>query len=85
MLPSHTIQAFVLPMLHARQDLAFRCSIALQFIGDDHAWDVLQSLEELAEEAFRCFFVAAALRPVYPARCRLDPLLATNSVSLHGL
>ena len=55
------VQSFVLPMLHARQDLAFGGSIALQFIGDDHAWDVLESFEELAKKAFRRVCVASAL------------------------
>jgi len=55
------IQAFVLPMLHPRQELALGCSIALQLIGDDHAWDVLESLEELAKKAFRRVCVPPAL------------------------
>ena len=42
------VQPFVLPVLHARQDFAFRCSIAFQLIGDDHAWDILQPLEQFA-------------------------------------
>jgi hypothetical protein len=46
------VQSFVLPMLHARQELAFRCSLALQFIGDDHAWDILEPIEELTEKSF---------------------------------
>jgi hypothetical protein len=48
-------------MFHARQDLAFRCSIALQFIGDDHAWNVLEPFEKLAKKAFCCVFVPPAL------------------------
>src|SRR5258708_2847790 len=48
-------------MLHARQDLTFGRTIALQFIGDDHAWHVLEPYAELTEEALRCFFVASAL------------------------
>jgi hypothetical protein len=32
-------------MLHARQDVAFGCSIAFQFISDDHVWDVLEPFE----------------------------------------
>ena len=55
------VQAFVLAVLHARQDLTFRRSIALQFISDDHAWDVLESFEELAKEAFRRVCVPSAL------------------------
>src|SRR6266568_5754701 len=45
------VQPFVLPMLHARQDFAFGCSIALEFISDDHTWNVLLSFEQLAEKS----------------------------------
>jgi hypothetical protein len=48
-------------MLHARQDLAFGCSIALQLIGDDHPWDVVESFEELAKKTFRRVCVPSAL------------------------
>jgi hypothetical protein len=55
------IQAFVLPMLHAREDLAFRRSITPQFIGDNHTWDVLELFEELPKKAFRRLLVSSAL------------------------
>src|SRR5258708_6711303 len=55
------VQSFVLPILHPRQDLAFGGSIALQFIGDDHAGDIVQSFEELPKKAFRRVCVASAL------------------------
>jgi hypothetical protein len=55
------VESFVLPMLHAWQDLAFGCSIALQFVGDDHAWDVLESFEELPKKASRRVCVPSAL------------------------
>jgi hypothetical protein len=55
------VQSFVLPMLHPRQDVAFGCSIAFQFISDDQAWHVVLSFEELAEKSFGGFRVAAAL------------------------
>jgi len=55
------VEAFVLPMFHAREDFAFGCSIALQCISDDHAWDVVESFEELAKKAFRCVCVPSAL------------------------
>ncbi|GAC1461103.1 MAG: hypothetical protein PVSMB2_22630 [Ktedonobacteraceae bacterium] len=51
----------MLPMFHARQDLAFRCSIPGQFVGDDHARNIFQSFEELAKEFLCGLFVAAAL------------------------
>jgi hypothetical protein len=55
------VQAFVLAVLHTRQDLTFRRSIALQLIGDDHAWDVLQPFEQFAKKTFRGLLVALAL------------------------
>jgi hypothetical protein len=55
------IQAFVLAMLHTRQELAFGGSIALQFIGDDHAWSILESFEELPKKSFRRLCVPSAL------------------------
>jgi hypothetical protein len=51
----------MLPMLHARQDLAFLSSIALEFIGNDHAWDVSESFEEFPKKSFRRMFVTSAL------------------------
>jgi hypothetical protein len=51
----------MLPMLPALQDLAFRRSIAFEFIGDDYAWDVLESYAELPKKSFRCLFVPSAL------------------------
>ncbi len=55
------VQSFVLAMLHTRQNLPFSRSITLQLIGDDHAWHIHESFEQLAEKSFRCFFVASAL------------------------
>ena len=55
------VQPFVLPVLHARQDLTFGRSIALQLIGDDHAWNIMQPFEQLAEKSLRDLFVAVAL------------------------
>src|SRR5258708_25755907 len=55
------VQAFVLAMLHSRQDLAFGCSIALQLIGDDHAWNVLELFEQLAKKPLRRLLIAPAL------------------------
>jgi hypothetical protein len=43
----------VLTMLHSRKNLSLRCSVALEFVGDDHARYISQSLEELAEELLR--------------------------------
>jgi hypothetical protein len=55
------IQSFVLSMLHTRQDLAFGRSRALQVIRADHAWHIVQSLEELAEKLLGSMLVALAL------------------------
>jgi hypothetical protein len=73
------VQSFVLPMLHARQDLAFRRSITSEFICDDHWRHIAQSLEELAKKSLGSVFVAPTLRPAYQARCRPDPLLSKDS------
>src|SRR5689334_13293018 len=48
-------------MLDTRKDLAFRCTITLQFIGDDHTWNILQSFKELTEKSLGGFLVATAL------------------------
>src|SRR5438105_15863240 len=55
------VHPFVLAVLHARQDLAFCCSITLQLLGDDHARNVVQAFEQLAEKSLRGLFVAVAL------------------------
>jgi hypothetical protein len=55
------VHPFVLLVLHARQDLAFRSPITLQLIGDDHARNVVQPFEQLAEKSLSGLFVAVAL------------------------
>ena len=50
-----------LPMLDARQDLAFGGSIGSKFVGHDGSGHVAQTLQQLAEEALRCLFVATIL------------------------
>jgi hypothetical protein len=55
------IQPFVLTVLHARQDFAFRRAITLQLISDDDARNVLRPFEKLVEKAFGSFLVASAL------------------------
>jgi hypothetical protein len=54
-------ESLVLPMLHPRQDFAFRRTIALQFVGNDHTRRVLQFLKQLAKQSFGSFFVPPAL------------------------
>src|SRR5262249_40222822 len=55
------IEVATLAMLHPGQDLALRCAVALELIGDNHAWHVLQSLEQLAKELLRRLLIAATL------------------------
>ncbi len=73
------VQPFVLPVLHAREDLTFRCSIAPQRIGNNHARDVLEPFEELAEKSLRSFAGCVGSEREYPAQCRPDPLPAKGS------
>ena len=47
------VQIPVLPMFHARQDLAQGRPIAFQLIRNDHPRYIGPSLQELADESFR--------------------------------
>jgi len=58
---SSIIEKLVLAMLYSRQEFAFRRSITLEFISDNHAGNVLQLFKELAEKSLGGFLVAAAL------------------------
>ena len=51
----------MLPMLDSWQYLALGGSVALEFVGDDHARDVDQAFQKFAEELLRCPLVAPAL------------------------
>src|SRR5215468_10160064 len=55
------IEVATLAMLHPRQDLALRRAVALELIGNDHPWHVLQPLEQLAKELLRSLLIAPAL------------------------
>jgi hypothetical protein len=55
------VQALVLAVLHARKELAFRCSVAGQLVGGDHPWHVVQAFEQFAEELLGSVLVASAL------------------------
>jgi len=55
------IQALVLPVFHAPQDLALRCTVTCQLVSDDHAWRILAAFEEFAEELPRCCLIPSAL------------------------
>ncbi len=48
--------SFVLAMLHSRQDIAFRCPMPSELIGDHDMWDVLSFLEQRgAKNRFAAF------------------------------
>ena len=55
------VEVTTLPVFDPRQDLPFRRAVALQLVGDDHPWHVLQSLEQLTKELLGGFFIPAAL------------------------
>lgn len=55
------IEIAALTVLHAREHLALCRAIAFELIGDDHAWDVLQPFEELAEELLGRLLIASPL------------------------
>ena len=55
------IEIPMLAMFHPWENLALGGSVALEFIGDDHARYVRQPFEELAEELLRGLLVPAAL------------------------
>src|SRR5262245_52972140 len=55
------IEGATLAMLHPGQDLALGRAVALELIGDDDAWHVLQALEQLAKALRRRLLVPAAL------------------------
>jgi len=58
---STVVQVPVLPMLHARQELAHGRAVALQLIRDEHPWDILTAFEELTEEFLRSLLVPPPL------------------------
>ena len=47
------IQIATLSVFDARQQLALRGAIALEFVCGDHAWHIHQALEELTEKLLR--------------------------------
>jgi hypothetical protein len=50
-----------LPVLQPGQDVAVRCGVALQLVRDDHTRDVLQALQQLAEEPLGSLGASPAL------------------------
>jgi hypothetical protein len=55
------IEIATLAIFDSREYLAFGRAVALQFIRDDHAWDILQALEQLAKELLCGLLIAPAL------------------------
>ena len=55
------IEVATLAMLHPGQDLALGRAVALELIGDHHAWHVLQPFEQLAKELLRRLLIPPAL------------------------
>jgi hypothetical protein len=55
------VEPAAFPVLYFRHHLAPGGHIALQFIGDDRTWYILQALQQLSEEALRGFGVAPLL------------------------
>ncbi len=55
------VQSFVLTVLDTRHDFSFRCTVAFQLICDEHAWHILQALQQLAEEPLSGLLIPATL------------------------
>src|SRR5215470_6753568 len=55
------IEVAALPMFYSGQDLALRRAVALELLGGDPPWHVLQALEQLAEKLLRRVLMAPAL------------------------
>src|SRR5215813_5669097 len=56
-----SVQIAVLAMFYPWEDLALSGSVAFEFVSDDHARHVSQSLEQLTKESLRRFLIPAAL------------------------
>src|SRR5437870_5243820 len=55
------IEPLILTMFDTRQELGFGCPVALELISNEHAGNILQSLEQLAKEALGGDLIAAGL------------------------
>ncbi len=51
----------MLAVLDAGHDLSLRRTVALELIRDDHSWDILQALQQLAEETLGRFLISLTL------------------------
>ena len=66
----------MLTMFHPREDLSLSSSIALQFIGNNHTWDVLQSFEE---RGAKTLLAACLLRRLCDPYIKHIPILIHRS------
>src|SRR5215510_1492948 len=55
------VEIAALAVFDPGQDLALRRPVALELIGDNHLWHVLQPLEQLAKELFGRLLITPAL------------------------
>src|SRR5215471_7533157 len=55
------VEIAALAVFDSRQALPLRCPVALELIGDDDPWHVLEPLEQLAEKLLRRVRIAPAL------------------------
>src|SRR5262249_33683356 len=65
------LEIAVRAMFYARQNFAFGRFVALEFVGDEHAWDVGQALKEFAEKFLR----RPLTPPAFPQDIRDFPVL----------
>jgi len=55
------VRPFVLNMLDIWEYLRLCCGVATQFVGDDCAWNVLQTFQQFAEESLGGLFIVMRL------------------------
>src|SRR5215510_12647824 len=73
------IEIPTLTVFHPRQDLPFGRAVALQLIGDDDPWHVLEPLEQLCGKTSSPRAYCAGSAPGYRARYRPDRQRATGN------
>jgi hypothetical protein len=55
------VEVAALAVFYTRQNLTFGRPVALEFVGNHHTRDVMESLEQLAEKLLGCLAVTSAL------------------------
>ena len=68
----------VFPVPYSRHHFAPGGHIALQLIGDDRAWYILQTLQQLSEEALRGFGPAGGGQTACSLSLTLEPVAHRN-------